>query len=815
MKKNISINISGIIFHIEEDGYDHLKEYLESIHRYFSTYDDSTEIIADIENRIAEIFLSKLKEDRQVITLEDVEELKATMGGVKDFKAVEMDEEPEPETAESTADTTTGGSTYTEYERAAAPKKLQRDEKRKILGGVLAGIAHYFSVDPLWIRLIYIVLFLGVSFLPQMGAVLFVAYILMWIIVPGSYELVEQKSVKKMFRNPDDKVIGGICSGISAYFGIDPVVIRLLFVLLIFFGGTGIILYLILWIIIPEARTITDKIEMKGEPVTLRNIETNIKKSLKVGEGEEESIWVKILLFPFRLIAQVFSWLSGVLGPLATFLVEAIRILFGLVLVLSSLAVAIGLLVAGAAAIGLYAGTTPLQIWDFPVAQLMEQITIWPVLGIIFIMLIPLIFLVILGISIITKELLLNAKVGWSLFALWIISIIVAVITIPPIIADFKDEGEYRVVNTYDLGNKTAVLKLREAGLEDYDVTTLRIRGHQETQYKLEQRFEARGRTRQEAIENAQMVTYNVVLEDSIFTFDSNIRFEEDAEFRDQKLSMVLYIPFGQKFMMEQDLERILRSTLYPNGYSAYQMEGNVWMYTEDGLQCLTCEEDEEEEDIQSYLRYDTDGFTSTYEFRNFNSVDLNDFFKVDIVHSDDFEVVLNSKKDVLDNVNLAMEGNELKVSFKDSYKTWLNEAERIDIYISMPDLESLSLSGASEAKVSGFEEDFVYMELSGASFSAMDITVDELKVKMDGASKMELTGSGNVLRMELSGAANFQGYDFIVKNAIVELSGVASARLNATEELELDMSAASQVRYKGSPKVITNRSRGTTLIQE
>ena len=96
MKKNISINISGIIFHIEEDGYDHLKEYLESIHRYFSTYDDSTEIIADIENRIAEIFLSKLKEDRQVITLEDVEELKATMGGIKDFKAVEMDEEPEP-----------------------------------------------------------------------------------------------------------------------------------------------------------------------------------------------------------------------------------------------------------------------------------------------------------------------------------------------------------------------------------------------------------------------------------------------------------------------------------------------------------------------------------------------------------------------------------------------------------------------------------------------------------------------------------------------------------------------------------------------
>ena len=69
MKKNISINISGIIFHIEEDGYDKLKEYLETIHRYFSSYDDSSEIIADIENRIAEIFLSKLKDGIQVIVI--------------------------------------------------------------------------------------------------------------------------------------------------------------------------------------------------------------------------------------------------------------------------------------------------------------------------------------------------------------------------------------------------------------------------------------------------------------------------------------------------------------------------------------------------------------------------------------------------------------------------------------------------------------------------------------------------------------------------------------------------------------------------
>ena len=92
MKKNISINISGIIFHIEEDGFDTLKKYLDSINKYFSSFEDSSEILADIESRIAEIFLSKLNEGKQVITAEDVNSLMSTMGSVSDFQAAEEEE---------------------------------------------------------------------------------------------------------------------------------------------------------------------------------------------------------------------------------------------------------------------------------------------------------------------------------------------------------------------------------------------------------------------------------------------------------------------------------------------------------------------------------------------------------------------------------------------------------------------------------------------------------------------------------------------------------------------------------------------------
>jgi phage shock protein PspC (stress-responsive transcriptional regulator) len=156
MKKTLSINISGILFHIEEDGYDTLKNYLESINTHFSGYSDSKEIISDIENRIAEISLSYLKNNNQVITAENVARLIEKMGTIADFSALEEKLEANEEEAPAADD-------FYKYvtppsSAAGGYKKLMRLESKKILGGVCAGIAHYFAIDALWIRLIAILL---------------------------------------------------------------------------------------------------------------------------------------------------------------------------------------------------------------------------------------------------------------------------------------------------------------------------------------------------------------------------------------------------------------------------------------------------------------------------------------------------------------------------------------------------------------------------------------------------------------------------------------------------------------------------------
>ncbi|NJN41913.1 MAG: PspC domain-containing protein [Flammeovirgaceae bacterium] len=213
---------------------------------------------------MAEIFLAKLNEGKQVITAEDVNSLVATMGSVSDFKAAETEFESEEPKKDFK---------FKSEPKASSPsKKLYRDQQRKILGGVCSGLAHYFNIDPVWIRLLFALLILG-----SYGGLLLV-YIILWIVLPGSDTLEEEASLKKMYRDQENKVVGGVASGVAAFFGADITLIRVLFVILTFVGGLGFITYLILWIALPEAKTITEKMRMQGEPVTLSNIESTVKK---------------------------------------------------------------------------------------------------------------------------------------------------------------------------------------------------------------------------------------------------------------------------------------------------------------------------------------------------------------------------------------------------------------------------------------------------------------------------------------------------------------------------------------------------------
>ncbi len=95
---------------------------------------------------------------------------------------------------------------------------------------------------------------------------------------PSAREKFASPGGHRMYRDPDNRIIGGICSGMGAYWRIDPWIIRIIFIAITMAGGLGILVYLILYIVLPEARTTAQKIEMKGDPVNIHNIKEAVKR---------------------------------------------------------------------------------------------------------------------------------------------------------------------------------------------------------------------------------------------------------------------------------------------------------------------------------------------------------------------------------------------------------------------------------------------------------------------------------------------------------------------------------------------------------
>lgn len=825
MKKNISINISGIIFHIEEDGYAQLKEYLETINNYFSNYEDSAEIIADIESRVAEIFLSKLDDGKQIINALDVQALIDTMGTVADFEAIEDDEPTAPPTQEQSPkqegkekQEKKKQQEHADHANDFGKQRLHRDEKRKVLGGVAAGIAYYFSIDPLWVRLIAVLLLLNVFVTAFSGAV-FLVYIVLWIVIPGSKSLGDDEEVKKMFRDPDHQVLGGVASGIAAFFGTDITLIRLLFVVSIFLGGTGIILYLILWMITPVAKSITDKMQMQGEPVTLSNIEQNVKRSLKQEDGEESAL-AKILLFPFRLIAALFTALAGMLGPFSKVLINAVRVLAGLFITMIGVSGMMGLFIGAGVLLGLFAGFGDWISASFlPAGIVAESVSGFTFLAIFLTAFIPFLVIGLIGISIMIKKMVLRAPLGWSIFGVWVICLVGLSITIPGLVGEFRNEGSYQESRTFDVeASQPILMTLDYVDFNGIDATSLKLRGHEDSVVRLDMRYEAHGRSRQQAEQNAQMVTYDVRQKDNELIFDSDYTFKERAKFRAQELDMTLYIPYNQKFVVDDDMTDLIEHTFYRNGYRSWQMnKDNEWIFTEDGLNCLTCEKQNasgglldhgDEQERKSKLKYHSKAKSKTYEgepmtfdIQDFDEIEVRGIYNVFVTQGDTYAIEVKGserfKKDVLikkygDVLEIDMSGKKWDM-FKD-----FDDDLRLDVFVTMPALSKLSSKGLCYYEVKDFEVDDLEIDLGGASSAEMNIRADELRVYLNGASSMELEGRAAYLEAEVSGASSLEAYDLKAKTVEVSASGASNAKVNASKRLAVDASGLSTVRYDG-----------------
>ncbi|AFK03125.1 phage shock protein C, PspC [Emticicia oligotrophica DSM 17448] len=834
MKKTIQINIAGMVFNIEEDAYEKLNNYLASIKQYFSSYEGSLEIVSDIEARIAEKFWTNQKSDVQpVITTEAVNDLIKSMGSVADFEAIEEEEDlrNSTQTATNSSQSGTHNQTFTENPQAqtgstqsAQPKRLYRDVKRKALGGVLAGLAHYFNIDVVWVRIIFLFLFMGLppiseDFGPFSGFV-FLGYFICWIVFPPNYNLDEDKKIKKFYRDNDDKVLGGVCSGLGAYFGVDATVIRLLFVLGVFLFGTGFLAYIILWIVAPKAQTLTQKMEMKGEPVTLSNIETNIKESINVDKNAPENSLTKVLLFPFRLVGMVIKGLGEILkhlGPVA-------RVLAGVMLMLFSLVAIVGVVAAVAAFFGVTSGIEGTEFFDNSPFKMFSQ-DIHPMAGFFafLAMFTPFLALLLTGLTLLSNRRIGNRNFWISLLGLWLAGLMGTGILATKYALNFKKKGRVEQVKNYPftLVGKTLVLDANNNQIDDFDEfhvnddVEVYLEGYDGTDLKLEQRFESSGPTRAEAENNAKNIVYNLSQKDSTLTFDQKIKLAENARFRGQELEMTLYIPFDKPFKITKSFYH----SVYRRDWNKHDFDidgDDVDKYTyvmkrDSGMVCRDCPKlsDEEREALRE-SNYDDGDSAFDYDvfdqkgqhqkkfadLKGFDKLNVAGAFVVTVRQGSSFEVIADSDdQDVLDDIDFDLRGNTLEIDHKDKF-SFGRRNSTIRINITLPTLERLDVSGASTIKVLGFKDKNrdLAIELTGASKAAIDVEARKIEFDASGASKADLRGSAEKINVDVSGACQINATRMEIKQAKVEASGASHVDFGKLEDLDSNTSGASKV---------------------
>ena len=526
MNKTVNINLGGMFFHIDEDAYQKLTRYFDAIKRSLSNSSGQDEIIKDIEMRVSELLNEKQKTDKHVVGMKDVDEVITVMGQPEDYR---IDDE------ETRSSTPNYSSTKT--------KKLYRDTENGMIGGVLAGLGHYFGIDKVWLRVFLLIM--------------------------------------------------------------------------IFAWGTGFLAYIILWIVMPAATTTTEKLEMTGEPVTISNIEKKVREefenvSEKFKNANYDEMGNRVKTGAEKIGSSLGDFIIAVLRVFSKFL--------GVILIIA------GLFILAALFIGVFTlGSSsfvnvPWQ--DFIDAGNFTDYPVW-VFGLImfFAVGIPFFFLALLGFKLLSPNLRSIGNVAkYTLLAIWLISVSLAISIGIKQATAFAVDG--RVVKKENINlnpTDTLFIKFKHNDYFAKDINdnnnfkiTLDSTGNNviysnNVSFKIAQtdaksayiqiEKEAKGKTLFEAKQRAEKIKYGYKMEGNHLILDNYLLSDLKEKFRDQEIEITLFLPLGTLLKVDKSLSQYDQTD---GNYFLWdpEMTNAVYKVESDKIKCQNCPNEDEEINI-------------------------------------------------------------------------------------------------------------------------------------------------------------------------------------------------------------------------
>ena len=525
MKKTFTINISGSIFHIDDDAFEKLQKYLHMLNKHFGAAIEGQEILQDIEARIAELFLEKTNNKVEVITDAMVDEMIARMGKPEDF--MEPGEEEAKEQPENTS-----------------PEK-------------------------------------------------------------------EPKIRRRLYRDGDNRVLGGVCSGMAAYFNMDMVIMRVIFFLLFFLiGPFNLLLYIILWIVVPKAKTTAQRLEMRGKEATISNIEKSIKEEVnEVGESYNRFANTK----NEKGVSRIDSF-GEIVGSVLRVVLRVIVLLFGAALIIGGIGSLIGFVTSMAIGHSFMHGGP----WNFgwnsdvdmaslinnfvsPGAYTISLIAISLLIGI------PILLILFIGTKLLFRYKTNNKLIGLGTFGLWLAALIVLIVVSVNQVSNFSKQTSQTVTQKVECTTcKTLYLETNDdlyESLIDNEISLDRMKiamvngkeklvGHPRFtiekstsgEYLLLIKKHSRGSSTENAQKNVEEITYNFAQKDSTFRFDPYYLLKDDAKWRNQEVYLTLKVPEGKSVYLNPGMKDILNDIQNTENMWDGDMVGKTWTMTAEGL---------------------------------------------------------------------------------------------------------------------------------------------------------------------------------------------------------------------------------------
>lgn len=593
---------------------------------------------------------------------------------------------------------------------------------------------------------------------------------------------------KRLYRDSENKILGGVCSGLSSYFNLDPTIVRLIWIASFFFFGTGLLVYLVLWIVVPEAVTTAQKLEMKGEAPTMDNIINKVKA--EAGKVEQNLRSQKIE----QRIAALFNRIL----PLFLILAKAAAAALGLFLLVVLSAVLIAMIAGTGNFVFDYEGSTTHllpNVFDASWELITVKTLVFILLGI------P-VFILLSGIL----KFLFNSKanlrpirivLGW----IWVATIPLLIYFVAIGIKNFRSFESITTEATVKAGEPLLI----KADLMDsdrwYDRTEIRVVASEDSLIHIKMEASASGKNRKVAGINAGKMGMDYAYEKGVLTLKTSDYYQRSGLFRRQKALFTIEVPQKTRFTLDKSCLNA-RASVQGIDRDYYLYEGrNIsqnLLFLNSELYCPSCPDS---------LPPGSIGSSSN---RDFKSIEVEGWIEVEIKKGSRFHVQKSGPSEAVRHLELDQSGDVLFIRMEEGY---FNLKSKPRVIVTMPELYHITLSGAAECKTDAFAGNRLSIGCNGASSLEMKAEYDALDVELSGASRMNLEGYCKDMSIDCSGASRFNGDRMRSEKVRLDVSGASEIVIGQSTSIGGDLSGASKLRYFGNPELQVS-SNGMSKIK-